>query len=158
MLCLSQWMPPVEGVEEKASKLHTQQVPPEDLLPCIAYFNLVLLPFLFIGLSPAASSVSWYRSCFVCSGLAYEIYSGGGPSMYIYWVVCNHVIAAAYVRSVGCVVVYLYTLDDNSECPMNHETSLLPQGWFPSIVTDHYITSHVHPYNILSKHTHIGAL
>ncbi len=29
----------------KASKLHTQQVPPEDLLPCIAYFHLFLLRF-----------------------------------------------------------------------------------------------------------------
>ncbi len=44
-LDLSQWMPPVELVEEKSSKLHTQQVPPEDLLPCIAYFHLHLLPF-----------------------------------------------------------------------------------------------------------------
>ncbi len=35
---------------EKASKLHTQQVPPEDILPCIAYFHLLLLPFLFFGL------------------------------------------------------------------------------------------------------------
>ncbi len=37
-------------IEEKASKLHTQQVPPEDLLPCIAYFYLLLLPFWFFGL------------------------------------------------------------------------------------------------------------
>ncbi len=29
----------------KASKLHTQQVPPEDLFPCIAYFHLLLLAF-----------------------------------------------------------------------------------------------------------------
>ncbi len=36
--------------EEKAPKLHTQQVPPEDLLPCIAYFQFLLLPFLFFGL------------------------------------------------------------------------------------------------------------
>ncbi len=36
--------------KEKASKLHTQQVPPEDLFPCIAYFHLLLLPFLFFGL------------------------------------------------------------------------------------------------------------
>ncbi len=60
------WIPPVEWVEEKASKLHTQQVPSEDLLPCIAYFHLFLLPFLILWpLSPAASSVFWYRSCLV---------------------------------------------------------------------------------------------
>ncbi len=46
-----------------------------------------LLTFIYIlivwPLSPAASSVSWY-----CSRLAYEIYSGGGPSTYVYCVVC----------------------------------------------------------------------
>ncbi len=26
-----------------------QRVPPDDLLPCIAYFHLLLLPFLFFG-------------------------------------------------------------------------------------------------------------
>ncbi len=31
-------------------ELHTQQIPPEDLLPIIAYFHLFLLPFLFFGL------------------------------------------------------------------------------------------------------------
>ncbi len=36
--------------EEKASKLHIQQVPPKDLLLCMAYFRLFLLPFLFFGL------------------------------------------------------------------------------------------------------------
>ncbi len=35
-------------------------------------------------LSRAASSVSWYWSCLVCSGLAYQINSGGGPSTYVY--------------------------------------------------------------------------
>ncbi len=35
--------------------------------------------------------------------VSYEIYSGGGPSTYIYCVVCYRVIAAAYVRSVGHV-------------------------------------------------------
>ncbi len=40
-------------------------------------------------LSPAISSVSWCRSCFVCSGLTYEIYSGGGPSRYVYCMVIH---------------------------------------------------------------------
>ncbi len=47
--------------------------------------------------------------------------------MYIYCVVCYRVIVAACVRSVGHVFVYHYTLDDNSECPMYYETSLLPK-------------------------------
>ncbi len=84
-------------------------------------------------MSPAASSVSWYRSCLVCSGLAYEIYSGGGPSTYVYCVVCYRVIVALYVRSVGHVFAYLDTLDDNSERPMDYETSLLPKVFLSSI-------------------------
>ncbi len=51
----------------------------------------------------------------------------GRPYMYIYCVVCYHVIAAPYVRSVGHVFAYLYTLDDDSECPMGYDTSLLPK-------------------------------
>ncbi len=47
---------------------------------------------------------------------------------YIVWfVIC--VIVTPYVRSVGHVFAYLYTLDDDSECPMDYETSLLPKGF-----------------------------
>ncbi len=63
----------------------------------------------------------------VCSGLANEIYRGGGPSMYVYCVVCYCVIVAPYVKSVSHIFVYLYTLEDNSECPMDYEISLLPK-------------------------------
>ncbi len=35
--------------------------------------------------------------------------------------------AAQYVRGVGHVFAYLYTLDDDSEHPMDYETSLLPK-------------------------------
>ncbi len=63
----------------------------------------------------------------VCSGLAYEIYSEGGPSTYVYCMVCYCVIAAPYVRSVGQVFTYLYTLDDDLERPMDYEISLLPK-------------------------------
>ncbi len=42
-------------------------------------------------------------------------------------------IVAPYVRSVGHVFAYLYTLDDDSECPMDNETYLLPNV-FPSKV------------------------
>ncbi len=54
-------------------------------------------------------------------------YSGCGPSTYVYCVVCYRVIVAQYVRSVVHVFAYLYTLDDDSERPMDYETSLLPK-------------------------------
>ncbi len=92
---------------------------------CLLSFTSVTFLILW-HLSSAASSVSGYRSCLVCSGLAYEIYSGGDPSIYVYCVVCYHVIVAPYVRSVGHIFAYLYTLDDDSKRPMDYETSLLP--------------------------------
>ncbi len=95
---------------------------------CLLSFTFATF-FNLWSLSPAASSVSSYRSCFVCSGLAYEIYSGDGPSTYVYCAVYYHVIAAQYVRSVGHVFAYLYILDDDSERPMDYETSLLPKGF-----------------------------
>ncbi len=98
---------------------------------CLLSFFCYL--FILWPSSHAASSVSWYRSCHVCSGLDYEIYSGGGPSMYAYCVVCYSVIVAPYIRSVGHVFAYLYTLDDDSECPVYYETSLLPKV-FPTEV------------------------
>ncbi len=47
--------------------------------------------------------------------------------MYVYCVVCYRVIVAPYIRSVGHVFAYLYTLDEDSERPMEYETSLLPK-------------------------------
>ncbi len=44
--------------------------------------------------------------------------------MYVYCVVCYHVIVGPYVRSVGR---HVFTLDNDSECPMDYETSLLPK-------------------------------
>ncbi len=44
--------------------------------------------------------------------------------------VCYRVIVAPYVRSVGHVFAYVYTLDDDSERPMDYETSLLPEVFF----------------------------
>ncbi len=37
--------------------------------------------------------------------------------MYVYCVVCYHVIAAPSVRSGGCVFAHIYTLVDDSEHP-----------------------------------------
>ncbi len=96
--------------------------------PTTSKCQRVKWPFLILWpLSPATSSVSWYRSCLVCSLLTYEIYGGGCPSTYVYCVVCYRVIVAPYIRSVGHVFTYLYTLDDNSERPMDYETSLFPK-------------------------------
>ncbi len=51
--------------------------------------------------------------------------------MYIYCVVCYRLIVAPpYARSVGHVFAYLYTLDDDSEHPVDYETSLLPNFFF----------------------------
>ncbi len=47
--------------------------------------------------------------------------------MYIYCVVCYHVIVAPYLRSVGHVFAYLHIDDNDSERPMDYETSLLPE-------------------------------
>ncbi len=44
--------------------------------------------------------------------------------------VCYRVIAAPYVRSVRHVFAYLYTLDHDSELPMDSETSLLLKVFF----------------------------
>ncbi len=46
--------------------------------------------------------------------------------MYVYCVICYRVIVASYIRSVCHVFAYLYTLDDDSERPVDYETSLLP--------------------------------
>ncbi len=95
------WVSWGEGIETPYSK-----VPPENLLPLLFSFTFVIF-FIHWPLSPASSSVFWYWFCFVCSGLTYEIYSGGGSSMYVYCMVCYCVIAAPYVRS---VVVTIHTV------------------------------------------------
>ncbi len=40
--------------------------------------------------------------------------------MYIYCVVCYHVIASPYVRSVSHVFGYSCTIDDDSDRPMDY--------------------------------------
>ncbi len=100
---------------------------------CLLSFTFVTFLILW-PLSPAASSVFLYRSCLVCSGLAYEIYSGGCPYTYVHCVVCYHVIVAPYVRSVGHVFAYIYNLDDDLECTMDYETSSLPKVFPLSVI------------------------
>ncbi len=90
------------------------------LFHCLLSFTFVTFLILW-PLSPAASIISWCWSCFVCSELAYEIYSGGGPSLYVYCVVCCHMMAAPYssiCKKCCCVFTHHYTLDDDLECSM----------------------------------------
>ncbi len=76
---------------------------------CLLWFTFVTFLILWF-LSPAASSVSWYRSSLVCSGVAYEIYSVGDPSTYVYCVVCYRVIVSPHVRRIGHVFTLLMTI------------------------------------------------
>ncbi len=46
--------------------------------------------------------------------------------MYVYCVICYCLIAAPYV-SIGHVFAHCYTLEDDFECPMYYEFSLLPK-------------------------------
>ncbi len=118
------WVSWGEGMETPYSTGSSWRPPSTHcLLSFIFVIFLILCP-----LSPAASSFSWYWCYLVCSGLAYEIYSGGDSSMYVCYVICYRVIVTSYVRSVGHVFAYLYTLDDDSECPLNYENS-----WHPKV-------------------------
>ncbi len=104
-----------------------QRVPPEDLLPCIAYFHLFCYLFLFFSLCLLLLLVSLDIDPVLFVLELHKKYTdGGGPSAYVYCVVCYRVIAAPYVRSVGYVFAYLYTLDDDSEL-WDYETYLLPK-------------------------------
>ncbi len=47
--------------------------------------------------------------------------------MYVYGVVCFGVIVAPYVISYSQVFAYLYIIDNDLECPMDLQTSLLPK-------------------------------
>ncbi len=76
------WVSWWEGIET----LNTQQVLLKTSFYCLPSFTFVIY-LIHWPLSPATSSV-WCWSSFVCSGLTYEIYSGGGPSMFVYCMVC----------------------------------------------------------------------
>ncbi len=107
---LSQWMLPFECVEEKAfNSFHA-------LLTFIYLPSFTFDTFLIIWpLSPY---------CF----------SGGELFTYIFCAVCYHMIVAPYVRSVGHVFAYLFSLDDDAERPMDYEISIL-RKFFPFTMT-----------------------
>ncbi len=75
------------------------------------YFHFIIFP-IHRPLSLPGSCVYWYRPCFICCGLTYETYSGGGPSTYIYCMVWYHVITVLCVECVGRVFALLYTVDN----------------------------------------------
>ncbi len=85
-ICCVSWG---EGIQNPLSKC------------CLLLFILVTF-LIYMTLSSAGSGVYWCWSCFLCSGLTYEIYRSG-PSMYVYCMVCYRVIVAPLV--------------DDSECP-----------------------------------------
>ncbi len=80
----------------------------------------------------------------------------------MYCVACYRVIATRYVRSVGYVFAYLYTLDADSECPMDYETTLLPKVFLVSlfIICPHTcdISLNTHCYINKQKLIHEDAL
>ncbi len=57
----SQWMPPVEWVDKKASKLHTQQVSPEDLFPLHTFIHYCYTQVFISG----CFLCYWFWTCFV---------------------------------------------------------------------------------------------
>ncbi len=98
----------------------------EDLLPCIAYFHLLLLHFFFFVLCLLLILVCLdiYLVLFVLDlDMKYTVEMV--PLCMYNCVVCYRVIPALFVRSVVHVFEYLYTLDDDSESLMDHETFFL---------------------------------
>ncbi len=72
--------------------------------------------------------------------------------MYIYCEVCYRLIVAPYVKSVGHVFAYLYTLDYDSECPMGYETSLPPKVFCALVDNPGYVPLHHHISYVLLHH------
>ncbi len=66
------------------------------------------------------------------NSLDYEIYSGRVPSTYVYCVVCYRVIDSPISRMCCHVFTHCYTLDDDSERPMDYELSIPLKG-FPHL-------------------------
>ncbi len=67
-------------------------------------------------------SCCWYWSWFVYSGIAYELHSGSGPSTYIHCMVCYR---SPISKKCCHIFTHHYTLDNDSECSMDYDLSLL---------------------------------
>lgn len=65
--------------------------------------------------------------------VTYNIYSGGGPPTYMYFVVCYHMIVAQWVRSVDCVFAYIYIIVYELECPCTMDFFYLSRCFHESV-------------------------
>ncbi len=118
------------------------------------YIYLLWLPFWFFGLSHLLFLVSLDIDAFFCLFRTSIWNIQWRWSLYVR-ILCGlfSCDSSPYVRSAGHVFAYLYTLDDDSECPMDYETSLLPKVFSlqPSsriFVNTHYIYLHLNPYKL----------
>ncbi len=111
------------------SKLNTQQIPPEDLvsyLSCFTFYCSDCGSWFFLPLD----ILVYLMLLLECSGFVYEIYSIGGPSLYIYCVVYF------------CIDITLCTRSGNSFLTLVHFR------WQTGTPLDkeHYYTLNVFPY------------
>ncbi len=91
---------------------------------CASPMAIIVQPKRVISVPLRRLSVCLHQDCqCYMNHLCYIYICRGGPSTYVYCVICYHVIAAPYVRN---VVVSLHT-DDDLEHPMDYELSLLPK-------------------------------
>lgn len=87
-------MPPVEWVEEKAAKLHTQKASPKNLFPFLTFIHICCL-FWFIGLCLQLVRVSPDFDPILFVPDLYMKYTVDLVPLCMYIVgVCYHVIAA----------------------------------------------------------------
>ncbi len=135
----SQWMPPVEWVGEKASKLHIQQIPHEDLFPRSASFHC-LLSFTFVTFLihwPLSWTYIWNIQlrwsiyvCILCGLLSCD--SSHICLIYLTYMNCFLCKTKALNKQISefckrCCRIFArhYSLYDYSECSMDYELSLL---------------------------------
>ncbi len=90
-----QWMPPVAWIEEKASTLHTEQVPYKDLISLLSFIRSLVLLIWFIGI------LFWLVFLYLLILILF----------YFWFDIMPH------LRSVGCVFELFYTLIDDSKRP-----------------------------------------
>ncbi len=115
----------------KASKLHTQQIPPANLCPL---FTSIHFCYIFDWLA----FVSCCLQCLLmlilfCLFWTYIWNIQWRWSLYIH-ILCDLSSFDSKPICKKCCHIFAhhYALDDESECPMNYELSLLP-NYFPNI-------------------------
>ncbi len=97
----------------------------------IALLSFILLSFLFIDLCRLLLLVFLDADPVLFVLNLHMNYSGGGPSTYVYCIVCLSCDSSPICKK--CFVfAHHYTLDDDSECSTYYELSLLPKV-FPRV-------------------------